>query len=100
MTSDKNELSPEELESQRGGPLPDKEAASLIGDVTLNLGDVMLDVNAPISADVGVYAPINADVGVYAPIDANVYAPIDANVFAPIDANVVANVAADITANV
>ena len=97
MMNDKEhlELTPDELEAQHGASLPDKEASSLIsiGDVALNVGDIMLDVDAPIGiyapidADVGINAPIDADVGINAPISANVFAPIDVDVFAPIDAN-------------
>jgi hypothetical protein len=107
-------LTPEELEAEGGAALPDKEAMSLItiGDVALSVGDIVLDVDAPINA--AVYAPIDANVGVYAPIDAavgidaDVNIPIDAdlgiyapiNVYAPVNADVVANIAADLAADI
>src|SRR5688572_14414795 len=72
-------VTPQEVEAQGGAALPDKEAMSpliSVGDIGLSIGDIMLDVDAPINANVGVYAPItvpiDADLGIYAPINADV----------------------------
>ena len=76
-------LTREELEAQDGVDVPDKEAMSVLDDLTgtgLTSGGLLnLDVDLSLDADVA------------APIDAAVAA--NANVAAPIDAAVAANVA-------
>ena len=65
MTSERTELSSEDVQAQGGAALPDKEAMSLL-DLNLEL-DLALDVAAPIDAAVAananVAAPIDAAVG-------------------------------------
>lgn len=66
--SDQNKLSADELASQSGAALPDKEAMSLL-DLNADL-DLALDVAAPIDAAVA------ANANVAAPIDASVSANV------------------------
>jgi hypothetical protein len=73
------ELSKQELESQSGSDLPDKEAMSLLDPLTDQAS--LLNLNVDLSLDADVAAPIDAAVAA------------NANVAAPIDASVAANVA-------
>jgi hypothetical protein len=71
-------LTREELEAQGGADLPDKEAMSVLDDLT---GSSLLNLDVDLSLDADVAAPIDAAVAA------------NANVAAPIDAAVAANVA-------
>ena len=71
-------LTREELEAQSGADLPDKEAMSVLDDLT---GSSLLNLDVDLSLDADVAAPIDAAVAA------------NANVAAPIDAAVAANVA-------
>ena len=68
MTSERTELSAEEVQAQGGAELPDKEAMSLL-DLNADL-DLALDIAAPIDAAVA------ANANVAAPIDASVSAHV------------------------
>jgi hypothetical protein len=65
VTTERTELSPEEMAAEDGAALPDKEAMSLL-DLNADL-DLALDIAAPIDAAVAananVAAPIDAAVG-------------------------------------
>jgi hypothetical protein len=68
MTNERSQLTREEMESQDGSALPNKEAMSLL-DVNADL-DLALDIAAPIDAAVA------ANANVAAPIDASVSANV------------------------
>jgi hypothetical protein len=74
-------LTREELEAQDGADLPNKEAMSVLSDMTDLTGGGLLDLDVDLSLDADVAAPIDAAVAA------------NANVAAPIDASVAANVA-------
>lgn len=80
MTTERTELSLDEVRAQGGAALPDKEAMSLL-DLNAEL-DLALDVAAPIDA------AIAANANVAAPIDASVSANVlsfDSTAFASAD---------------
>ncbi|HVE45545.1 MAG TPA: hypothetical protein VNA57_02195 [Acidimicrobiales bacterium] len=68
MTTERTELSPEEVQAQGAAELPDKEAMSLL-DINADL-DLALDLAAPVDAAVA------ANANVAAPIDAAVSANV------------------------
>jgi hypothetical protein len=74
-------LTREELEAQDGADLPNKEAMSVLSDVTDLTGGGLLNLDVDLNLDADVAAPVDAAVAA------------NANVAAPIDASVAANVA-------
>ncbi len=68
MSTERTQLSQDEVQAQGGAQLPDKEAMSLL-DVNADL-DLALDIAAPIDAAVAAHA------NVAAPIDASVAANV------------------------
>jgi hypothetical protein len=74
-------LTREELEAQDGADLPNKEAMSVLSDMTDLTGGGLLDLDVDLNLDADVAAPVDAAVAA------------NANVAAPIDASVAANVA-------
>ena len=68
MSTERTQLSADEVQAQGGAELPDKEAMSLL-DVNADL-DLALDIAAPIDAAVA------ANANVAAPIDASVSANV------------------------
>ena len=68
MSTERTQLSADEVQAQGGSQLPDKEAMSLL-DVNADL-DLALDIAAPIDAAVA------ANANVAAPIDASVAANV------------------------
>jgi len=74
-------LTKADLEAQEGADLPNKEAMSVLDDVTGLTGGGLLNLDVDLNLDADVAAPVDAAVAA------------NANVAAPIDASVAANVA-------
>jgi hypothetical protein len=74
--SPRDELTPEELEAQQAGALPDREAMS-------TLPTSLLDIDANIDAALDLAAPVDAAVAVNANVAAPIDAAVSANVLSP-----------------